>query len=267
MAGDKQPANDDAWRAVMLGTHPGWALGRQFFRLIPSEPRCKFCAAPLGGAGAPFMRLVGKGPWPKNPSYCSACFKYLEQRPGGAEIEASFLFADVRGSTPLGEQLRPTEIRGLMNRFYRTAAQILVEHDAIVDKFVGDEVIGIFVPALAGERHAARAIAAARAILEALGGKDGEAWLPVGAGVHSGNAYVGTVGEGAHLELTALGDVVNVCARLASVAGAGEVLVSQAAAQAAELDDSGLERRELELKGKTESTSVVVIPAGRRVAA
>ena len=200
------------------------------------------------------MRRVGKAPWPKNPKYCTACFKQLSQSHIGAEIECTLLFADVRGSTTLAEGMRPTEFRALMHRFFETAAHVLVAHDAIVDKFVGDEVIGIFIPALTGELHASRAIAAARALLSATG-----PWIPVGAGVHTGIAFVGTVGEGDDVELTAMGDPVNVTARLASAAGAGEVLVTAAAAEAARLEGAGLGHRQLALKGKSQPTEVVVL--------
>ena len=83
--------------------------------------------------------------------------------------------------------------------------------------------------------------------------------LPVGVGVHTGIAFVGSVGAGTNVDLTAMGDPMNVTARLASAAGAGEILVSADAARVAGLDDADLERRELELKGKSEVVSVVVI--------
>lgn len=247
------------WRAVLLGTHSAIRLGRTFFKHLPSDPRCKLCGAPFGGAGAPLMRLIGKGPWAKNPKYCGACFKNMEARRGGIEIECSFLFADVRGSTPLAERMAPSQFRALMDRFYDTAARVLEEHDAIVDKFVGDEVIGLFIPGLAGELHAARAITAARALLSATGRDKGASQVRIGAGVHTGVAFVGTVGEGPHIEFTALGDPVNVAARLASAAGAGEILVTVAAAQAAKFPEDGLEHRELELKGKSAPTPVLVL--------
>ncbi len=249
----------DFWRDMMLGTSSSWRLGRSFFRRIPSDPRCKMCLSPFAGPGAPVMRLVGKGRWPKNPNYCSQCFTMLLDHPGGAEVECSFLFADVRGSTPLAERLGATEVRRLMDRFFTVAAPILVATDAIVDKFVGDEVVGIFVPALAGDRHAARAIDAARRILVATGNDGPDPWLPVGAGVNTGRAFIGTVGEAPQIELTALGDPVNVAARLASAAGQGEVLVTLEAAAAADLDTAGLEQRDLELKGKVDVTQVVVV--------
>jgi len=105
---------------------------------------------------------------------------------------------------------------------------------------------------------AAHAVAAARALMVATGNTTHDRWVVVGAGVHIGVAFVGTVGDGAHIELRALGDPVNLAARLASAAGASEILVTLAAARAAELTEDGLERRDLELKGKNASTPVVV---------
>jgi adenylate cyclase len=83
--------------------------------------------------------------------------------------------------------------------------------------------------------------------------------------VHTGKAWVGAVGDESHTELTALGDNVNVTARLASAAVAGEVLVSAVAAEAARLDP-GLERRALALKGKETPTEVVSLRVGVAVA-
>ena len=257
----QQPTVDDRWREVLAGTHPQFRYGRRLFRHLPSQPRCKLCAAPFRGPLGSVMRAVGKGPWPKNPKYCGSCFKQLTEHHGGAEIECSLLFADVRGSTPMGEHLRPTEIRDLMERFFDSAARVLVDHDAIVDKFVGDEIIGIFVPALTGERHAVRAVEAARALMSETGNDGGDPWVPIGAGVHTGLAFVGSIGTGPHTELTAMGDRVNVAARLGSAAGAGEILITQETARAAGLDVSALERRDLELKGKSSVTTVHVLRA------
>jgi adenylate cyclase len=250
---------DPRWRAILVGTHPEFRLGRRLLKHLPSPPRCKLCAAPFRGAASPFMRIVGKGPWPKNPKYCGSCFKQITEHHGGAEIDCSLLFADVRGSTPLAETMRPAEFHRLMERFFDAAAEVLVDHDAIVDKFVGDEIIGIFIPALTGDLHAARAIAAARTLMARTRANEGRPMLPIGAGVHTGVAFVGSIGSGPHVELTAIGDPVNVAARLASAARAGEILVTTEAAEAARLDTLGLERRDLALKGKSRSVSVVVL--------
>ncbi|MGH2489233.1 MAG: adenylate/guanylate cyclase domain-containing protein, partial [Candidatus Limnocylindria bacterium] len=241
------------------GTEQPFRRLRRFWGRIPSQPRCKSCTRPFGGVGGALMRGIGLGPWPMNPKYCSGCFREISKHRSGAEIECSLLFADVRESTSLAESLGPARFRALMDRYFQTASQVLIERDAIVDKFVGDEVFGIFVPALAGERHALRAIEAGRKLLAVTGNDTPDPWLPVGAGVNTGVAYVGTVGEGDMVEITALGDPVNVASRLSSAAAAGELLASTATVVAAGLSDEGLEHRSLALKGKTEPTEVVVL--------
>jgi adenylate cyclase len=258
MNADEPKVGSEIWRDILLGTYWQFRAGRRLLKHLPHEPRCKLCAAPFQGPGAPFMRLIGKGPWPKNPKYCGSCFKVLATNHGGAEIPCSLLFADVRGSTRMAESMRPSDFRTLMDQFYRTASAVLVEHDAIIDKFVGDEVVALFIPALTGERHAARAIEAGRALLVASE-RGRQPSLPIGVGVHTGVAFVGSVGVDANVDLTAMGDPVNVTARLATAAGPDEVLVTLEAANAGGLDVSGLEQRDLELKGKSGHTSVVVL--------
>lgn len=253
--------SEEIWRNMLL--NPSRMLRvRRLWGRIPSPPRCKWCTRPFGGPGGAVMRAVGLGPWSKNSKYCTGCFRVLRRSHGGAEVECTLLFADVRGSTSLAEQMRPREFNRLMGRFYDAATDVLARHDAIVDKFVGDEIIGIFVPAMAGEQHARRAIEAALELLNRTGhGPNRRPWLPVGAGINTGRAYVGAIGEGPDTELTAMGDSVNTTARLASVAGPGEILVTAPAARAAGVETRARERRTLELKGKSEPTEVFVLSA------
>lgn len=254
-------ATDERWRNMLL--NPSWQRRmRRIHIRIPSAPRCKLCAAPFAGPGGLFMPLLGHARWAKNPKYCAGCFGMLQKNHGGAEIECSLLFADVRGSTTLAEQMSPKDFNRLMGRFYDAAVAVLVSHDAFVDKFVGDEIIGIFVPSMAGESHASRAVDAARDLLLETGhGPGREPWIPIGVGVNTGIAYVGSIGHGADTELTAMGDAVNTTARLASAAGTGEILVTLAAARAGGMSIGDLERRSLPLKGKAESTDVLVVTA------
>jgi len=254
--------NEAFWRDFLTNGNSRERRLRGLYRRIPSEPRCQICAAPFSGVGAPLMRMIGKRPSPQTPKICGSCYDFLAQNHGGAEIQVSLLFADVRGSTGLAEGMPAGHFRDLMNRFYSTASKVVFDHDGSVDKFVGDELVAMFFPLLTGERHAGRAVDAATALLRATGhGDAGGPWVPLGAGVHTGPAWVGAVGEGARTELTVLGDTVNVTARLASAAEAGEVLVTSAAAAAAGLDPS-LERRELELRGREEHTDVVSLRIG-----
>ena len=103
-----------------------------------------------------------------------------------------------------------------MDRFYAAAAAALVDNNAIVDKFVGDEVIGIFIPALTHGNHASDAIYAARDLMRATGNDTDAPWAPTGIGINTGQAFVGVVGTAEHIEFTALGNAVNLTSRLAS---------------------------------------------------
>jgi len=261
--GSPDTADEAFWRDFLTSGHRVERIGRRVFKRIPNDPRCSLCAAPFAGVGAPIMRVLGKRPSDQSPKMCASCFTFLSAHHGGAEIECTLLFADIRGSTTLAEGLSTGEFRTLLDRFYHVAAKVVFAHDGAVDKFVGDELVAMFFPLLTGPRHAARAVEAARALLVATGHEDrGGPWVPVGAGVHTGPAWVGAVGDGPQTELTALGDAVNTTARLASVAAAGEVLVTTAAATAAGLDPA-LERRTLELKGKRLATEVVSLRVDR----
>lgn len=230
------------------------------FGILPANPRCKLCAAPFKGWGGTLMRMIGRQRSKYNPRFCQPCATF--ENPGGAEVVITMLFADVRGSTTLAEKMSAVEFSQLMNRFYTVASKVLIKTDALVDRLMGDEVIGLYIPGFAGREHPRRAIEAARELLELTGHRDsGGPWLPVGVGVHTGPAFVGVVGgtDDNPSDFTALGDNVNVTARLSAQAGAGEILISQAAYEAAHMDLGTLERRKLELKGKSEKTEVRVL--------
>lgn len=256
--------HEEEWRCVLEGEISGhfcwkpWV--RRVSRTIPSEPRCKLCHTPFGAPGN-ILRFVGFGPSRLNRRICNGCITALQKKPGGAEVTLSLLFADVRGSTALAESMGAEAFSQLMARFYGTAAAVVDERDGIVDKFVGDEVVALFIPGFAGPDHAAAAITAARELLTATCHESGEPWIRVGAAVHTGDAYVGSVGEGDAQDFTALGDSVNTAARLASNAAAGEVIVSREAAAAAGLSIEDLETRTLELRGKAERIDVWVVSA------
>lgn len=254
--------HSETWRRVLNGEFGLLSFYRRVLGRIPSGPRCKLCLAPLKPPGSVLLRPIGFGPSKLNRRLCRACLRGVDKRPGGAEIELSFLFADVRGSTSLAEGLPPQEFSQLISRFYGAAARVVDRWDGLVDKFVGDEVVALFVPGFAGEDHASRAISAARDLLEEANAGDGGTRLELGAGIHTGVAFVGWVGEGDACDFTAVGDAVNTTARLTSEAGAGEILVSAAAASAAGLDTTGLSSRTLALRGRDESVEAWVVAAG-----
>lgn len=251
---------DEWWRRVLTGDNPPLPL-RQFrrvFAAMRSDVRCRFCNAPYQGWGAPLMRLLGKGPSPMTPRLCRQCHDEAARRIGGHEVEVSLLFADVRGSTPLAERLSPAEFSRLINRFYAVATDSLVRSNAWVDRLIGDQAIGIYVPGFAGPHHTDLALTAAHDLLRATGHADpGGPWLPIGVGVHRGLAFVGAFGsDNGVTDITVLGDVANVGARLSSSAAAGEILLSEAAYAALAHPPDGWEERALALKGKSEAVRV-----------
>ena len=235
---------------MLMGDYPRLHSMRRMWGALPSAPRCKLCNAPFRGPGGVMMRAIGYGPSKLNRRLCRWCLRAVDKHPGGAEVEISVLFADVRGSTGLAEQMPPEEFSKLLARFYGAAAEAIDDRDGIVDKFVGDADVALFIPGFAGREHASAAIAAARDLIEQTGNDGSSPWVPIGVGVHTGTSFVGSVGEGDARDFTALGDTVNAAARLSALAAAGEILISADTATAAELDTAGLERRTLELRGR-----------------
>ena len=185
---------------------------------------------------------------------CGACIRRMERHLGGADVELTLLFADLRGSTALAGQMTPTDYRSLVNDFYAVAARDIEASGGIVNKYLGDGVFAIFVPGFSGSDHAQRGIEAARRILQDTEApatlQPGGNPLAVGIGLHTGTAYVGVLGEAGHLlDFTALGDAVNLTERLSSAASAREILISDDAMRAGGGDIRGLTLRELHLKG------------------
>lgn len=251
------------WRTYLTtGEFAKETRQRQFFRLLPGHPRCKNCYAPFSGAGGQVVKLLyGKRPANMNPQMCNVCEVFASEYQGGAEIELTMLFVDVRGSTTLAEQMSPMEYSQLINRFYTVATRIMVWTDALIDKIIGDQAAGMYVPGFAGSDHAQKALQAAQEIMKATGHDTSDGpWISLGAGVHTGVAFVGSLGsdEGTS-DITVLGDAANTAARLSSRANIGEILVSTTASSAGRLDTSNLEQRNLEIKGKSEKVSVSVL--------
>lgn len=251
---------DELWYWYLTGekraTFPE-DLERQFearqrlFRLFPGTPRCFECNVPLAGLGGLILRPLGNRPSSFSPRFCNNCEKFARSREAGAEVVLSLLFADIRDSTPLAEKLGNARFKELIRRFYKVTSEVLIEHNAMVNRLMGDQISALFVPRFAGNEHARVAIQAAREILRVTGHEDPSGpWVPVGVGVHTGSAYVGVVGskEGVN-EIAVLGSSVNLTARLSSQAATGEILISEDAVRSAEFDAGVFQQRVLQLKG------------------
>ncbi len=230
---------------------------RRVMRTLPRDPRCKFCNTPFQGFGGMLARvLFGKQRSTMNPRYCNQCEIASREFPGGAEVEMSMLFIDIRGSTALSEKMSATEFRQLINRFYKAATKVIIDEDGLVEKLVGDEVAAFWGAGFAGPEYIKRTIKVAQNLLRIMEGQN----IPVGIGVHAGIAYFGAINTAEGLtDISASGEEVNTAARLASKAAQGEIIVSEQALSKAGVDGSNLESRSLELKGISEPVQVRVM--------
>jgi adenylate cyclase len=250
------------WHRLLVDGYEPLKKAQRVFRRLPSDPRCKLCQNPFGGFGGKVCAAIGRRPSRKNPNLCQFCFDHLP--PGGIEIDIGVLFADVRNSTAMGEGSSASEFASRLNRFYEAATDVLIRHDALVDKLIGDEVMGLFVPGLAGPDYRSKT---ARAAVE-LAAATSE--LPVGVAANAGVAFVGNVGSGVVLDFTALGDAVNVGARLQSLASSGEAVLSSDLYDLIAAEHPGARADTVQVKGRAEAVRVAVLsvaPGGREAQA
>lgn len=185
--------------------------------------------------------------------------------PGGEVCVISVLFVDVRGFTSLAEQLAPAEVANRLNRFYALASNTIFDYDGTLDKLVGDQVMAFFGAPLYTEDHPERAVQAALQIISGMRSLAADESLRVGAGISTGEAFVGNVGGGVVTDYTVLGDTVNVAARLQGAAASGEVLVTEETYRHVDQAFPNAPVRELELKGKSEPVRARVILVGNEL--
>lgn len=245
---------EELWRRMLTEHY------RSPLAWLPHAPRCAMCGVPFEGIGGALAHVVGYRRWNKNPTLCNRCVTHLPD--GGLEVDVAIMFADVRGSTALGEQLEPQAFAELLNRFYRVAIDVLSPYRAVIDKMIGDEVMAFFV-SLGSENYRNNAVAAATELMRRFAEVLPEEGTPrLGIGLNAGLAFVGKVGEGEVSDLTALGDTINVGARLQAEAKAGEIIMSEGLYQSVAVLYPDLERRVLHLRGREEPMTVRILNAG-----
>jgi len=140
-----------------------------------------------------------------------------------------------------------------LNRFYQLASNAIFRHDGTLDKLVGDQVMAFFGAPIQREDHPRRAVETALEIMREIMILADQLGLRVGAGISTGDAFVGNVGGDEVTDYTVLGDTVNVAARLQGEAAAGEILIAAETYAAVGSMFPNATRRELLLKGKSES--------------
>lgn len=158
---------------------------------------------------------------------------------GGRRLPITVMFADVVAFTPLTQQLPPETLVALLNELFTLLTEIVFRHAGTVDKFVGDAVMAIFgAPDPQGD-HASRAIRTAMDMLSFVETAN-PGWqerygvtIQLAIGIHSGEAVVGNLGSESRMEYTAIGEVVNIAARLEAMARPHQILISVATREAA----------------------------------
>jgi adenylate cyclase len=151
----------------------------------------------------------------------------------GEKREVSILFSDIRGFTIMAEQLGPTEVVATLNAYFSCMIDVIYKYEGTLDKFMGDGIMCIFGAPIEQPDHAFRATRTALAMKKALiefnkrQAMEEKFTLEVGIGINTGDAVVGNVGSEKRLEYTAIGNNVNLAARLQSIATGGQILVSE----------------------------------------
>jgi adenylate cyclase len=256
---DGEPLAPEDWAVFFeLASSPSSQRFMRALQALPKSPRCGICGAPFAGAGARLVRPLGYRQSRKNPNICDTCVE--ASPPGGMTMTTGVLFADIRGFTSLSERSDPAAVSALLRRFYAAAEDVLFP-EAVIDKLIGDEVMALYLPY--GElldRAPAVMLDHGRRLLAAVGYGGGEGpFAEVGVGLDYGEAFVGNVGGDSYSDFTAIGDVVNVAARLQGEAAGGEIVASARLVE--RLDAVPGEPIELELKGKAEPVAAYRIAA------
>ena len=217
-------------------------------------------------------RMLGLRPSRMNPNTCTFCelafTRIMKAR--NITIDATVLFADLRGYTAASQSLAASEMNSTLDAFYDESAEAIWQHDGLLNKTIGDAVMAVFNFPIKQDDHAAQALRAARQMQsrwrelrpELVQGLDvGEDSLCIGIGISSGNLSFGEFGQ-SHRDLTAIGTVVNTAARAQSVARAGHILVTEAVRDRCKDMVSG-DGRKYELKGL--ATPIELFDAGEPI--
>lgn len=179
--------------------------------------------------------------------------------PGGEAREVTIWFSDLAGFTKMSEGMTPEELVSALNEYLTMMTDIITSHRGMVDKYIGDAVVGIFGAPMDDPDHAANAVAAAQACQTALAEFQAArpGWTSTRIGLHTGRAVVGNIGSDIRLDYTVMGDAVNLAARLESLNKRYglTLLASDATVEAA--GDRSLRRIDrVQVVGRSEATTV-----------
>jgi adenylate cyclase len=199
--------------------------------------------------------------------------KQLLQNPdsfrlGGVNQTVTVLFADIRGFTAISEREKPEKVVGLLNKYFSAMSEIIFSHGGTLDKYIGDGLMAIFGAPTVGEEDALNAVKAAVTMQKQIGKlneelrAEGYEAISIGIGLHTGEATIGYIGSDKRSEYTAIGDTVNLAARLESNATGGQVLMSEATAAASGNLIPVNQREPLTVKNRTQPVNVLEVRWG-----
>jgi class 3 adenylate cyclase len=175
---------------------------------------------------------------------------------GGSVVEVTALFADLRGFTTFSEAVEPAEIVRMLNRYHGVAVPCILDNGGTVVQFVGDALLALFNAPARQPDHALRAVRAAVQLQQAVDGiaerhaPGGPVWPRFRVGANTGPALVGNIGSEALRGFNAMGDAVNVAARLQTLAEPGQVVIGAATMAAAGAAVQAQPLGELHVKGR-----------------
>ncbi len=177
---------------------------------------------------------------------------------GGERRRVAILFADIRGYTAFSEGREPEEVVEVLNSYFQTISDIVAENHGDIDKFVGDEVMALFI----GQNMTKHAVECAIAIMGAMKKMTEESGvnLRIGIGVHVGEVVFGAMGSSQRKDFTVLGDHVNLAARLCGAAGPDETMVTRDVMDdlPAKLTDLAESLEPIKVKGKAKPIEIYV---------
>ena len=191
----------------------------------------------------------------------------FEIKLGGEKRDVAVMFVDIRGFTPMSENLQPEQVVQILNEYLTLTTESIFKHNGMLDKFIGDATMAVFNAPFDLEDYLYEAVATAWDIKsgsDELGKKLMEQFgrtVSFGIGVNCGDAVVGNIGCEFRMDYTAIGDTVNTAARLESRAKPGQILISEKLYKALEDRIEAEEVGEMELKGKSNKIMVYSVTA------
>jgi adenylate cyclase len=151
---------------------------------------------------------------------------------GGRLSDLTMLFSDIRGFTTMSDGRPPEEVVNTLNEYFEVMVDVLFQYQGTLDKFVGDEIIGLFGAPIPIDDAPYKAVACALMMMQGLEefnrtrAAEGLAAIRIGIGINTGKVITGAIGSTRALQYTAIGDAMNVASRLVNVASSGEVIIS-----------------------------------------